>query len=144
MAADSDTFIQVFPEFQRLAVNKGAIDFWLLQAANQLALGVLGKNADLACYLFAAHNLVLNAQDFRDVQGVDGLPGDTLGPVASKSAGGLSVSYDTGSLADDSAGVYNSTSYGQRLWKMIASASLGGVYAGQFVRPTVFSPIRGL
>lgn len=136
--ADVATFEAVFPEFVNMAgTTQGGMTFWLAQAQNQLALGVLGANADLAVYLYMAHNLVLGAQEAK-VAASGALPGDTLGPIASKSAGGLSVSYDTAMIAMEGAGPYNATSYGQRLWKLLQAASLGGVYRSIPTRPHVY------
>ena len=136
--ADVITFLSVFPEFKRLATETpAAAQFWITQAGGQLALGRLGANADLAVYLYTAHNLVLNAQDVADTEN-GALPGDTLGPTASKSVDGLSISYDSGSISMAGAGAYNATSYGQRLWKMLQAASLGGFYASTPNRPYVY------
>jgi hypothetical protein len=142
--ADTATFFQVFSEFNSVANAKATATFWLTQAQNQLALNRLGANADLAVYLFMAHNLTLNAQDVQDVDD-GGLPGDTLGPVASKSAGGLSVSYDSGSIEVEGAGELNATSYGQRLAALLKRASAGQLfYAAIPNRPHVFPPRGGL
>lgn len=138
--ADAATFLEIFPEFAATSTNVAT--FWIEQARAQLALGRLGANADLAVYLFVGHNLVLNQQDLDDAKN-GALPGDTLGPIASKSAGGLSVTYDSGSIAMEGAGPYNATSYGQRLWKLLQAAAMGGVYAAIPNRPHVYGPLRG-
>ena len=57
-----------------------------------------------------------------------GIPGDSLGPVSSKSVGGVSISYDSGSISIAGAGAWNATSYGQRLYKLLQSAAMGGRY----------------
>ena len=138
--ADVQTFQSVFPEFASTAAP--AANFWLTQAQNELALNALGANADLACYLFMAHNLVLNAQDAQDAA-TGSLPGDTLGPVASKSAGGLSVSYDSGSITTAGAGDWNATSYGQRLAALLKRVSVGRMfYASTPQRPHVYGVRR--
>lgn len=140
--ADTATFLVVFPEFANNESAQVGASFWLTQAQNQLALNMLGANADLACYLFMAHNMVLNAQDASDAQN-GSLPGDTLGPIASKSAGGLSVSYDDGSITVDGAGDWNATSYGQRLATLIKRASKGRMlYASTPSRPHVYGVPR--
>lgn len=143
MAADANTFLTVFPEFNAVPGAQASADFWLTQAKAQLALNLLGASADLACYLFMAHNIVLNAQDVRDSE-AGSLPGDTLGPIASKSAGGLSVSYDVGSNMTPGSGDWNATSYGQRLAALLKRASVGRVlYASTPQRPHVFGINRG-
>jgi hypothetical protein len=140
--ADLATFTSIFPEFNSwVSTNGGGATFWLTQAQASLALGALGSNADLAVYLFMAHNIVLGQQDLQDQQAGD-LPGGTLGPISSKSVGPVSVSYDTSGLADPKARAYNATSYGQRLWALLTAAAMGGVYAAKPNRPHVYNVIR--
>ena len=123
--ADSALFIAVFPEFTGTATNT-AIDYWLSQAGLQLNQRLFGDNFDLASMLFTAHNLALGMQEAK-VAAKGGIPGDALGPISSKSVGGVSISYDAGGIAIPGAGAWNATSYGQRLYKMMQAAACGGV-----------------
>jgi len=128
-------FQTVFPEFAQ--TTEPAVDYWLGVAATTLDPWRLGQNADLACMLFAAHNLTLGA--LAAAAAAKGQPPGALSsPIASKGAAGLSVAYDTTLTAIEGAGVYNGTSYGQRLWKMLEAAAMGGVYRAPPPRRRVF------
>ena len=124
--ADAALFSTVFPEFNAVT-SSDQITYWLGQASLQLNAGMFGANFDLASMLFAAHNITLGITEQRTVN-KGGTPGDALGPISSKSVGGVSVAYDAAGIAIDGAGAYNATSYGQRLYKMMQAAACGGVY----------------
>ena len=134
--ADAPLFFTVFPEFGTLATVP-QVTYWLGEALNQLAVGRLGLQADRAMMLFAAHNIVLGLRDVEDTQ-FDGQPGDSMGPVTSKGAAGLSVSYDANIVAIAGAGEYNATAYGQRLWKLLETVAMGGVYRAPAPLPVLF------
>ena len=127
--ADSALFLSVFPEFG--SVQPQAIAYWLSQAPLQLDAARFGKNFDLASMLFAAHNLALGQKE-AGVASRGGTPGDALGPVSSKSVGGVSISYDASGIAIPGAGPWNATSYGQRLYKMMQAAACGGVVRASY------------
>ena len=139
--ADPTLFATVFPEFGAVDTT-GAVAYWLAQAALQLDARRLGGNFDLASMLFAAHNITLGKQE-QAAASRGAIPGDALGPIASKSAGGLSGSYDASSITIEGAGAYNATSYGQRLYKLLQSAAMGGIYRAPPRRPHVFGYGRG-
>ena len=122
--ADYSLFVTVFPEFS--SASTPAISFWLAQAPLQLNSRMFGANFDLASMLFVAHNLALGLQEEKTAS-KGGTPGDALGPVSSKSVGGVSISYDAAGIAIPGAGAWNATSYGQRLYKMMQAAACGGI-----------------
>ena len=124
--ADPATFFVVFPEFATLATLP-QLTYWLGEATNQLSVVRLGLQFDRAAMLFAAHNITLGLRDAEDSTS-GATPGESMGPASSKSAGGLSISYDLNIVAIAGAGEYNATSYGQRLWKLLESVAMGGVY----------------
>jgi|HubBroStandDraft_1064217.scaffolds.fasta_scaffold66269_3 hypothetical protein len=133
--ADYSSFVTVFPEFA--GSSSGAVAYWLGVASTTLAPWRLGANYDLAAMLFAAHNIALGMTAVAaTANGAN--PGAPSAPMTSKSAGGLSASYDAGLTAVEGAGAYNATSYGQRLWKMLESAAMGGLYRAPPPRPHVF------
>lgn len=137
---DAATFRTVFPELA--SAPYAQVAFWLAQApfaqiepvgglwpyAASYYQSRLGGSYDLAVMLFAAHNIALSMRDAA-AAAKGQAPGTANSLVASKAAGGLAVSYDTSSIATDGAGIYNATSYGQRLWKMLEIAAMGGTYA---------------
>lgn len=122
--ADASLFLTVFPEWA--SASDTAISYWLSQAPLQLSAGLFGANFDLASMLFVAHNLALGDMEAK-VAAKGGTPGDALGPITSKSVGGISISYDAAGIAIQGAGAWNATSYGQRLYKMMQAAACGGV-----------------
>jgi hypothetical protein len=152
--ADVETFRMVFPEFEG-KVSDEQILYWfgaagfdqpggdpsaLVAVCGPAAYGAanrLGKNLDLAVMLFAAHNLALGEVNARAAS-----RGKTFGaapaPMTSKGAAGLSASYDTALTSTSGAGIYNATSYGQRLWKLLESAAMGGFYVAPPPRRNVF------
>ena len=160
--ADVPTFRIVFPEFEN-TVSDDQIAFWFGQAPfaqpNPIAgygfpLGAfgnvyafqarLGVSLDLAVMLFAAHNITLGMADARAAERGK-TPGAVVAPLTSKAAGGLSASYDTNIASNAGAGIYNATSYGQRLWKLLEQAAMGGTYAAAPPRRHVFGyGYRGL
>ncbi len=77
--------------------------------------------------LFAAHNTVLGAQAAA-VANVGGIVGQTSGPLASKTVGPVSASYDVNAVTSENAGILNATQYGQRLWKMMLTFGSGPMY----------------
>ncbi len=141
--ADIPTFRIAFPEFSAISATDAQLTYWFAQAPfaqNVVATppgcppgfqgSALGQNLDLAVMLFAAHNITLGAIN----AAAAARPGAAVGvaasgPISGKGAGGLSVTYDTGAVAITGAGIYNATSYGQRLWKMLEIAAMGGTYA---------------
>lgn len=128
MTATYSTFVAAFPEFSNpTTYPESQIDFWLSQAYSQINTGRLGAQADLAAMLFAAHNVVMGAQDTLTVN-AGGTPGDATGAISSETAGPVSASYDTSATAIKDAGEWNYTRYGQRFYSLMRRYSLGGVY----------------
>lgn len=124
-----------------------SVNFWLSVAALMLpvtrwgasaaaaapAAGPITSMLDLGMMLFAAHNLVLEAQANRSVAG-GALPGMSSGPVSSKTIGPVSQSYDSQAGLELEAGHWNLTVYGTRfvrLAMMVGSASIGHVGGAQ-------------
>lgn len=125
---DYATFVAVFPEFASAAnYPEAQVAFWLGQAPNQLSEARFGKSFDLACMLFAAHNLAMGAKDAK-AAATGGISGGASGVVSSKTVDKVTVSYDTGAVTVAGAGAWNATTYGQRLYKMIQAAHSGPLY----------------
>lgn len=128
MAIAYPDFVGAFPEFSNATKYPAAgINFWITQAYAQLNAQRFGAALDLAAMLFVAHNTVLGARDAATAA-ASGVTGQATGPLASKSVGGASASYDVGAVSTAGAGIYNSTSYGQRLYYMIQQYCSGPVY----------------
>lgn len=89
---------------------------------------------DIATELFVAHNLVLEKRA-QDAANVGGLPGQIIGPVASKSVGSVSISYDASAGLEPEAGHWNTTMYGLRFIKLARMKGMGPVQVGIGVAP---------
>lgn len=114
-------FLQQFPEFSDAAAYPaGNVQTWIIAGAEQIDQCRYGNQYNLAVCLFIAHNVVLAAHDAKS-------GGGAAGPVVSKTIDKLSVSYGT-TTAIEGAGIYNLTSYGQRLYKMMQTFNSGPVY----------------
>jgi hypothetical protein len=121
-------FVAAFPEFANAADYPPAqFGFWQPIAYAQLNAVRLGASLDLAAMLFIAHNIALSKADQKAA--LNGAPpGGSSGPLASKSVGPVSASYDTGAAAVEGDASWNLTSYGQRLRTMLRGFSLGPAY----------------
>ena len=119
-----DEFRQIFPEFGSSETYPYAqVKFWLTNANDNLNIARFGAQADLVTMLYVAHNLAL-ASRATTVGSVRG----TTGVVSSKSVGSVSVSYDISSSTTSGAGIYNTTSYGQRLMSIMRAMTAGPGY----------------
>jgi hypothetical protein len=82
------------------------------------ALGQPLELYDIGCELFIAHNLALEAMN-QKAAAVGGVPGLSTGPVSSKGAGAVSISYDTTAGIEPDAGHWNLTTFGTRFISML-------------------------
>ena len=116
------------PEFSDTTqFPESALTYWMnlgLLMLNQSRWGVAGAGGtsarteyDMGLEMFMAHNITLEAQAQNQV-GVGGIPGPAQGPVTSKSAGDVSISYNTEAAIELEAGHWNNTVYGQRFIRM--------------------------
>lgn len=140
-----------FPAFVNVTTfPSDSVNFWLSVAALMLPITRWGASAvapapaggpitsmlDLGMMLFAAHNLILEAQAAKAAAGSGGkgIPGMSTGPVSSKTIGPVSQSYDSQAGIELEAGHWNLTVYGTRfvrLAMMVGSASIGHVGGAQ-------------
>lgn len=129
MTVSPDGFRARFPEFKDVVDDD--LLFWLNEGVGTINTSSLGDRADLGVMLYAAHMLVMQLRERRAVSG-GGIPGDPYMVTTSKTVGPVSKSMSPigGAAGGDArSGDYASTSYGQRLWRMLRAASLGGLYA---------------
>jgi hypothetical protein len=102
-----------------------SIMFWL-SAACLLLTHRWGNMRGLATILFVEHNLALEAFS-ANTAAAGGIPGIGLGMVASQAAKAVSISYDTAMAGEEGAGVWNLTTYGQRLYRLMMMFGAGPV-----------------
>ncbi len=115
-------FIAAFPEFA--ARPESQISWWISQAYAQLNGCRLGTQIDYAASLYVGHNLSLAPA----AAGGTGATGGAASAMSDKTVGSVSAGYDTQNSAIQGAGVWNATSYGQRLYPLLRGASLGVSY----------------
>jgi hypothetical protein len=136
MTVDVTTFRADFPEFSdttkypvsgvqyylSLAVALFNTDRWGLPAPAGQPNGIY----EMGVELFIAHNLALERRAQNEAAS-GGVPGLSSGIVSSKGVGGVSISFATGLGIDPSAGQWNLTVYGQRLWNLIEMMGMGPI-----------------
>lgn len=127
MTVSNASFRADFPEFSNaITFSDQQVNFWLNFVNIQLSSSPTdwGVWLDPATELLMAHNLAIEAVNMR--AGANGIPGAIAGPVASKSVGGVSVSY-SGAAVIEGAGDYNLTTYGLRFTRMASMVGSGGL-----------------
>lgn len=77
-----------------------------------------------AICLYVAHFLKMVGSSSSGGNGIDG---NALGVVNSKSVDGASVSFDVSQGSNADAGLYNTTAYGRELWDLMYLFGAGGV-----------------
>lgn len=119
-----------FTEFANATVYPDAtVTFWLSVATLMINPDKWARLTGVGIELFAAHNIVLEAQALATVN-VGGIPGIQKGPVSSEAAGAVSVSYDVQAGISKDAGHWNLTTYGTRLYKLMMIFGAGPIHLG--------------
>ena len=118
MSVTPASFVIDYPEFgNQSEYPVPVINYYLALAGillNQSRWGCPSATAtnppttliDMATELFVAHHIAIEYRAQR-AAAAGAPPGDATGPVASKSVGPISVSYDTGAAANKDAGHWN-------------------------------------
>jgi hypothetical protein len=119
MTIDVPGFRAAFPVFaDTTKFSDSEVTFWLNQAYATYTIDTFGAQLDMAAMLFTAHFIVLSARD-QALVALGGIPGAPPGIASSKSVGPASISYDLNLTSSAGAGIWNATSYGQRLYAII-------------------------
>lgn len=129
-SATPDTFRATFRAFSDPEIYPSSlISFYLELAYIMLPAPRWMKLWDYGAQLFVAHHLALEAKAQREAE-AGGIPGSTIGPVGSKSAGPVSLSMDTNVAAEAGAGFWNLTTYGMRFYRLVRLVGIGGIQLG--------------
>jgi hypothetical protein len=123
---DQNDFVTMFPEFGNVPPN--AVALWSAQAYQQIDAYRLGANLDYAAMLWTAHNLYLSRRAQLSAEAGGASFGAALTVTSGKTVGSVSQTYDTEAAAITGAGEYNATSYGQRFYRLVQGACLGGLH----------------
>lgn len=130
MSVTAADFRTHFPEFTDATLYpNGLVSYWLSVAEKLVNADRWGTLTDTGIELLAAHNIVLERKAAAASE-TGAVPGEASGGVASKSIDSVSVSYDTSSSAEEGAGNYNLTTYGQRYWHLAKLMGAGGMFIG--------------
>lgn len=130
MTITASQFRTNFPAFANTAQYPApVIEFYLGLAYSLLNASRWNSSLDYGAQLFVAHNLFLERK--AQVEAKKGAPpGTAAGPVSSKSAGPVSIAWDTGSAAEPNAGHWNNSTYGQRYIRIARLMGMGGAQLG--------------
>jgi hypothetical protein len=110
---DIATFRQSFPEFaDASAFPDPMITFWISVSGNFVDQTIWQDSYDYGMSLVLAHHLAIAAKNQK------GNPGNAAGLVNNKSVGDVSVAFDTQATAEEGAGFWNLTAYGQQYLRM--------------------------
>lgn len=127
MTVTAASFRQVFPAFADTGkYSDPMVNFWITTASGLLDPGRWGTLLDYGTQLLVAHNLVLQGADL-NTAAFGGNPGVASGPVSSKGVDKVNISFDTVSAAEDGAGAYNLTVYGQQFIRQARIIGMGPV-----------------
>jgi hypothetical protein len=124
-------FLVDYPRFDTSAVtDPGAVQFgpdalayWLNMATLMLNQQYLSTLYYMACELFMAHNLALEA--YAEQGGDATIPGIAKGMIAASASGDVSVSYNNAAVMELDAGHWNFTTFGLRFIKLIRMTCVG-------------------
>src|ERR1700756_2291582 len=119
-----------FPAFASTAkYPDGMVNVWANAAGLPFDPGRWGDLITIGQELFIAHNLVLDGMATQEASR-GGLVGFAKGAVSAEGGDKVSVSYDVAGAMDPKAGHWNSTYFGQRLWRLIQMAGVGPFQVG--------------
>jgi hypothetical protein len=111
-----------YPEFaDTTKYPDSAVQYWLTVAMQMIPAQLWAGMYDTGIELFIAHNLVV------EQRAAAGGGSGGMGIVSSKSVGRASVSYDTSLGLEQDAGVWNTTLYGTRMYRLIRMFGAGGL-----------------
>jgi len=102
------------------------VQFWLNLGYKLLRSDRWVDMLDTGVELYAAHNLVLEAQANASAA-AGSPPGQMTGPVNNKSVGPASIGFDTTSAAEEGKGNWNLTTYGSRFAQLVNIVGAGPV-----------------
>lgn len=124
-----------YPEFASSSVYPNAqLQYWLTLAPLLMNSDRWGNLMDLGTAMFMAHHITLEARNQAAAKN-GGIPGQSNGPISSKSVDKVSVSYDTGSSIEADAGHWNLTNYGTRFIRLLRMLGAGPIQLGIGVVP---------
>lgn len=127
MVFDNAQFREAFPEFADIARYPDAmVTLWSNLATAQVNCRRWKSKTLMGIYLYTAHELVLAGHNYK-AGVVGGTPGQTSGPINTKTVGSVTVGYDTVIAAEKDAGYWNLTSYGKQFLRLARIFGVGSI-----------------
>ncbi len=112
MTATVATFREAFPEFaSQTNYPSDRVQMWLDVAVKMVNEARWGSLTDFGVHLYTAHHLAVQTRAIK-AGAFGNVPGQTSGVLSSKSADGVSASYDTSVATLEGEGHWNLTVYG--------------------------------
>jgi hypothetical protein len=127
---NADQFRAKWNEFTDPAIYPDSqITFWIAIATLFLNRCRWGNTYLFGIALYAAHNIVLEAQARETAEG-GGIPGMTRGVITGESVGQVSLSYDAIPAVEENGSYWNLTQYGIRFLHIARMMGAGPIQVG--------------
>jgi|WetSurMetagenome_2_1015567.scaffolds.fasta_scaffold218219_2 hypothetical protein len=124
-----------YPEFAGTTVyTNSQLTYYFNLAYQLLNASRWGQTLDVGAELFVAHHITMEARSMAESAN-GGMPGQDPGLVASKSVDKVSVSFDTGAIAEKDGGHWNQTLYGRRFLRLVRMFGAGPIQLGMGYQP---------
>jgi len=119
-----------YPEFNSSTdYPNSQIEYYLALAEKLLPADRWGNVLDNAVELYVAHHIAMEAR--AQAEAASGVvPGQTTGPISSKSVDKVSVGFDTSSATEEKGGHWNLTIYGTRFLRLAKLFGAGPLQVG--------------
>jgi hypothetical protein len=105
------------------------ICFWIDVAEKLLPANRWGNMLSVGVELYAAHNIVLEAQA-QKAANAGGIPGAVTGNITNKHVDKVTIGYDTTNSINPDAGHWNLTTYGNRFYRLMMMFGAGPIQVG--------------
>lgn len=131
MAAPSVAdFRAAFPEFgSTVKYPDPLVQLWLTFSSQLVNEARWGDLAPMGMMLATAHRLVIATKN--SAAAAQNLaPGAITGALSSKSADGLSASYEVSTVTEEGAGQWNATNYGTQYYQLMRMMGAGPIQSG--------------
>lgn len=129
-AINASQFRSNFNEFTDVGLYPDSlIIFWIAIATLFLNRCRWGNTYLFGLQLYAAHNIVLEAQARETAEG-GGIPGMTKGTITGENVGQVSISYDSIPAVEQNGSYWNLTVYGIRFLHIARMMGAGGIQVG--------------
>lgn len=115
---DVKAFRTALPEFADTAIYPDPmVQLWGDFATSMVNARRWGNQASMGIRLYTAHWVTIEGKNL-EAASMGGTPGQTSGPINSKTVGPVTVAYDTQAAVEADAGSWNLTTYGKQFIRL--------------------------